>query len=45
MSLEAALDISNVMLISPKTKKGSRVGIRREDGKAVRYLKACGTVL
>ena len=45
VTLEAALDMSNIMLLSPKTKKGSRAGIRHEDGKAVRYLKSCGTIL
>ena len=45
VSLEAALDISNVMIVSPDTKKGSRVGFREEDGKTVRYLKSCGTTL
>jgi large subunit ribosomal protein L24 len=45
VSIEAALDMSNVMVVSPKTNKGSRVGIRLEDGKSARYLKSCGTVL
>ena len=45
INVEAGLDISNVMIVSPDTKKGSRVGFRKEDGKTVRYLKSCGTTL
>jgi large subunit ribosomal protein L24 len=39
------IDISNIALVSPKTKKPSRVKIELKDGKSVRVLKACGTVL
>ena len=34
------LDISNVLLFNPKTKKGERVGFRIEDGKKVRVFKS-----
>ena len=35
------LDISNVMVFNPKTKKGERVGFRvEEDGKKVRVFKS-----
>ncbi len=36
---EAPLHISNVMLVNPKSGKPERVGVRREEGKAVRYFK------
>ena len=40
------LDISNVALYNPKTKKGDRVGFKYlEDGKKVRYFKATGEVI
>lgn len=43
---EAPLHISNVMLLDPKTKKPTRVGIKvLEDGKKVRYAKKSGEVL
>ncbi len=42
---EATLHISNVALISPKTKKSTRVKIETKDGKKVRVSVACGTVL
>lgn len=32
------LDISNVLVFNPKTKKGERVGFRVEDGKKVRVF-------
>ncbi len=34
------LDISNVLVFNPKTKKGERVGFRVEDGKKVRVFKS-----
>ena len=38
---EAAIDLSNVMLWNPVTKKGDRVGVRTlADGKRVRYFKS-----
>ncbi len=39
------IHISNVSLVSPKTKKPSRVKIETKNGKSVRVLKSCGTVL
>ncbi len=39
---EAPLHVSNVMLVNPKSGKPERVGVRREDGKAVRYFKKSG---
>ena len=40
------LDISNVMVFNPKSKKGERVGIRTEDdGSKVRFFKGTGDVV
>jgi large subunit ribosomal protein L24 len=38
---ESALDLSNVMLWNPVTKKGDRVGVRTlADGRKIRYFKS-----
>lgn len=37
---EAAMDISNVALFNPSSKKADRVGFRIENGKKVRYYKS-----
>jgi large subunit ribosomal protein L24 len=43
---EAPLDVSNVALFNPITKKGDRVGIKAlEDGKKVRYFKSNGELV
>lgn len=43
---EAPIDISNVMLYNPTTKKGDRVGFRTlEDGRKVRYFKSNNEVV
>jgi large subunit ribosomal protein L24 len=42
---EGPIHISNVMLIDPKTKKPTRVGITREDGVRNRVTRASGTKL
>ena len=34
------MDISNVLVFNPKSKKGERVGFRVEDGKKVRIFKS-----
>ena len=39
------LDLSNVALVDPKTKKATRVGYKLQDGKKVRFAKGSGTVL
>lgn len=40
---EAAIDVSNVMLVCPKCGKSTRVGYRfAEDGKKERFCKKCG---
>jgi large subunit ribosomal protein L24 len=43
---EAAVDLSNLMLLDPKTDKPTRVGFRiLEDGRKVRVAKATGSVI
>ncbi len=42
---EAALHISNVALIDPKSGGATRVGFRVEDGKKVRFAKKSGEVI
>lgn len=42
---EAAIHMSNISLVSPKTKKATRVRIEEKDGKKVRVAVACGTVI
>jgi len=43
---EAAVHISNVRLVCPSCKRGTRVGFRvYEDGAKVRYCRRCGEVL
>lgn len=46
LHFEASLDVSNVMLIDPKTKKRSRVGYKIDDkGKKTRVSKRSGEVV
>ena len=42
---EASIDISNVMLLDPTDNKPTRVGLRDENGKRVRYAKRTGKVI
>ena len=42
---EGPIHISNVMLIDPKDKKRTRVGITREGGQRMRVAKRSGTTL
>ena len=42
---EGPIHISNVMLIDPKTKKPTRVGVSRENGVRNRVTRASGTKL
>jgi len=39
------IDISNVMLFNPASKKGERVGFKEVDGRKVRVFKSSGTVV
>ncbi len=43
--VERPIHVSNVMVVSPKTKKGTRVRIEERDGKKVRVAVACGSIL
>lgn len=43
--VEKAVHTSNVALMSPKTKKATRVRIETKDNKKVRVAVACGSVL
>jgi large subunit ribosomal protein L24 len=42
---EQSIHLSNIAIISPKTKKATRVRIENRDGKNVRVAVKCGTVL
>jgi large subunit ribosomal protein L24 len=42
---EAALHISNVAIVDPKSGGATRVGFRVEDGKKVRFAKKSGEVI
>ncbi|MBD7945049.1 MULTISPECIES: 50S ribosomal protein L24 [Psychrobacillus] len=44
-SREAAIHVSNVMLIDPKTGEPTRVGYKVEDGKKVRVAKKSGEII
>lgn len=44
-SVEKAIHISNVAVLSPKKKVATRVRIEERDGKKVRVAVKCGTVL
>lgn len=39
---EAPIHISNLMVVDPKSGKGSRIGYKNTDGKSVRYFKKSG---
>jgi large subunit ribosomal protein L24 len=39
------IDVSNVMLFNPATKKGDRVGVKEVDGRKVRVFKSNGAVV
>jgi len=46
VEVEAAVDLSNLMLLDPKTDRRTRVGFRvLEDGSKVRIAKATGNVV
>jgi large subunit ribosomal protein L24 len=46
VEIDRALDISNVALFNPGTKKADRVGIRTlEDGRKVRFFKSNGELV
>lgn len=43
--VERPIHISNIQVVSPKTKKATRVRVEEKDGKKVRVAVACGSVL
>jgi large subunit ribosomal protein L24 len=45
VSFEKPIDVSNVMLIDPKTGAPTRIGYKVENGKKVRVAKKSGTVI
>ena len=45
VSKEGPIHISNVMLIDPKDKKPTRLGVSRDDGERVRVTRRSGTRL
>ncbi|GIN87817.1 50S ribosomal protein L24 [Heyndrickxia sporothermodurans] len=45
VSFEAAIHVSNVMLLDPKTNEPTRVGYKEVNGKKVRVAKKSGEVL
>ena len=42
---EGPIDVSNVMLLDPTDNKPTRIGVRDENGKRVRYAKRTGKVI
>jgi large subunit ribosomal protein L24 len=42
---ESSVHISNVAMMSPKTKKPTRIRIETRDGKKVRVASKCGSVI
>ena len=45
IEFEGSIDVSNVMLVCPKCDEPTRVGIQREDGKAIRVCKRCEALI
>jgi large subunit ribosomal protein L24 len=45
VTFEKPVDVSNVMLLDPKSGKPTRVGYKIEAGKKIRIAKASGTAL
>lgn len=45
VSYEKPIDVSNVMLLDPKTGAPTRIGYKIENGKKLRVAKKSGTVL
>ncbi|WP_102374296.1 50S ribosomal protein L24 [Raoultibacter massiliensis] len=44
-SVEAPIHVSNVAIVCPECKQATRIAIKREDGKKVRYCKKCGKAI
>lgn len=45
IAIPSPIDVSNVMVLDPKTGQPSRLGRRKEDGKLVRFAKKSGTTI
>lgn len=45
VEMEAPIQVSNVAIFNPSTKKADRVGFKEEDGKKVRIFKSSGEVV
>ncbi len=45
VDVESSIHLSNLSVMSPKTKKATRVRVESKDGKNVRVAVACGSVL
>lgn len=45
IDMESPIHISNVAVVSPKTKKATRVRVENKDGKSFRVAVACGSKL
>ena len=45
LTFEKPINVSNVMLVDPKTGVPTRVGYKESNGKKVRFAKKSGTVL
>jgi len=45
IEMEAPIQVSNVAIFNPATKKADRVGFKVEDGKKVRVYKSTGEVV
>ena len=44
-SVEAPIHVSNVAIVCPECKQATRIAIKREDGKKIRYCKKCGKAI
>ncbi|MEM9918764.1 MAG: 50S ribosomal protein L24 [Bacteroidota bacterium] len=45
VEMEAPVDMSNLMLVDPKTGEATRIGRKLVDGKLVRYSKKSGEII
>ena len=45
VKFEGPIDASNVMIVCKKCNKPTRIGITRDEGKAIRVCKKCGGLL
>lgn len=41
IEIPKSMDVSNVLLVCPKCSKTTRIGLRQENNKKVRYCKKC----